>query len=182
MRMVFGFRANSLSTVFIAFASLSPGSPVIICKPSSKPYARINRAVFSTSFAVCPRRLSSNTSPSIDCAPSSIAVTPYCFNTVRRSSSMASGRVEQRIPAKPYVSHAACAIFKSDQTVIGVDCREAAAEKCDLGVLHALPHLLCCALQQRRHFFRLRLMIFTCNAVLITEAALLRAAVVRNKN
>ena len=34
----------------------------------------------------------------------------------------------------------------------------------------------------RRHFFRLRLMIFTRDAVLITEAALLRAAVVRNKN
>ena len=178
--MVFGFRPT-------AFRQSS--SPLRHCRraarssSASRAQSRMRELTaqrFPHPFAVCPRRLSSNTSPSIDCAPGSIAVTPYCFNTVRRSSSMASGRVEQRIPAKPYVSHAACAVLKAPNGN-RVDCREAAAEKCDLGVLRA-PHLLCCALRQRHHFFRLRLMIFTRNAVLITEAALLRATVVRNKN
>ena len=71
------FRSLSfqLDDLLFDFSKVSPGKPIIICKPSSKPFARIIFAASSVCFTECPLNVSFNTISSMDCAPNSMVET-----------------------------------------------------------------------------------------------------------
>ena len=109
----FGARSIIFFAVSMQLSSVSPGRPVIICKMRSKPAAFMSFEASATAALSCPRPDSSSTLSHIDCAPSSMTVTPYFFSRFSTVPSIASGLVDSLMELIVPSARYGCAASKS---------------------------------------------------------------------